>query len=310
LCCTAMSHMSRQLGCWALALLPHGVLSVRPEREWRMQNKQGRREAMSSSIDAEVTAAAQALPDGPAKEFLSLLRPCAPCSQFDRFGENNDGGYIMCVDGLDQTLEGAFSFGIKGIDGWGMAVSEMYSIPVHEYDCRNTNPPKACEGCDAHFHPTCVGNANLDAEADEKWTTFSDELTSLGLGKKDRSLLLKIDIEGAEVALLAGESVENLRKMRQVVMEIHLISAEEERVTKLLAAARKMRDAGFVVAHLHGNNCCGTAEFGEFSIPKFVEVTYVLEPSGGCSSDLPMHIPLDQPVLPKKEIDDPVLPSA
>jgi len=306
-----MSRLSFKLGCWALAFLPHGVLtarSVRRAREGKLQIKQGRQDATSSSIDAEVTAAAQALPDGPAKELLSLLRPCAPCSQFKRFGEDDDGGYVMCTDGLDETLEGAFSLGVNGFDGWGMAVSKMYNIPLHEYDCKNSKAPKACEGCDAHFHRMCVGSS-LDGAAKENWTTLSDELTSLGLGKTDRSLLLKMDIEGAEAALLAGESVANLRKMRQVVMELHGLSPAEEAVTTHLAVARKMRDAGFVVAHLHGNNCCGTAKFGEFSIPILVEVTYVLEPSGGCSPDLPLHIPLDKPnLIKRKEIDDPVLP--
>merc|ERR1719203_1374088 len=101
------------------------------------------------------------------------------------------------------------------------------------------------------------------------WTTLSEELMAFGLGAADRSLLLKIDIEQGEIGMLTEEPVENLLKARQVVLEMHKI--DESTVHGFLAVARKMRDAGFAVAHLHGNNCCPLTRFGEFSVPSFLE---------------------------------------
>merc|ERR1719210_1408156 len=58
----------------------------------------------------EAHAVAAALPPGSQKDFLNALRPCVSCEQPERIGEHNDGGYVMCVEDLDDTLAGALSF--------------------------------------------------------------------------------------------------------------------------------------------------------------------------------------------------------
>merc|ERR1712050_185869 len=71
------------------------------------------------------------------------------------------------------------------------------------------------------------------------------------------------------------------------------------------------KDAGFVISHVHGNNCCGVVHVGEFAVPSTLEMTYVMAPAGGCASDLPIRIPLDKPNIDwRDEIEDPVLPAA
>src|SRR5262245_7629246 len=40
-----------------------------------------------------------------------------------RFGEANDGGYLMCANLLDSVGSG-YSYGISGYDGWGCDVSQ------------------------------------------------------------------------------------------------------------------------------------------------------------------------------------------
>merc|ERR1711972_747056 len=118
-----------------------------------------------------------------------------------------------------------------------------------------------------------------------------------------------MDIEGSEVELLREEPIENLKKVRQLAMELHGISVED--IDKFLAVARKMKDAGFVISHVHGNNCCGVVHVGEFAVPSTLEMTYVMAPAGGCASDLPIRIPLDKPNIDwRDEIEDPVLPAA
>jgi len=265
------------------------------------------RRKQTTDIGALVGQAAEELENGPSKEFLNLIRPCAPCSKFERIGEGKDGGYIMCTDDLNETLEGAFSFGIYGFDGWGMEASRRYKIPVHEYDCYNQRQPRRTEGADSHFHAQCIGPESWVQEENDTWTTFSREMTKHGVGKADRSILLKMDIEGAEVDMLVDEPIENLKKVRQLAMELH--NVDIYKVDKFLNVARRLRDAGFAVAHLHGNNCCPSIKFGEFSIPSYMEMTWVLAPSEGCVSGLPMRLPLDKKVLPDRpEVADPVLP--
>merc|ERR1719199_2442338 len=127
---------------------------------------------------------------------------------------------------------------------------------------------------------------------------------------KDRSLLLKIDVESAEWKVFAEEPVENLRKFREIVVEYHWISQEENH-DLYLAAVKKIEAAGFAVTHLHGNNYGGGLQyFGEYSIPNVLEVTYIQKPAQGCAANIPYRLPLDEPNnAGAEELDDAELPT-
>jgi len=129
---------------------------------------------------------------------------------------------------------------------------------------------------------------------------------------KERSLLLKIDVESAEWKVFAEEPVENLKKFREIVVEYHWINNAEDH--KLYAkAVKKVEEAGFSVAHMHGNNWGRDREqlheFGEFKIPDVIEVTYTQTPAKGCSANIPYHNKLDMPnTVERPEMADAVLP--
>jgi len=275
---------------------------------------------------------------GDTVEFLRALRLCAPCKKYQRFGEDNDGGYVMCADGLDKGLVGAYSFGINGFDGWGMAIAERFHIPLNEYDCTSLKKPVACKGCERHFHPQCILHNGGDAEeaaeslrgvsdqrasdnegnADDaskmtgaSFKTFTQILKESGNANvQDRSLLLKIDVESAEWKVFAEEPVETLKKFREIVVEYHWIN-DEENHHLYAQAVKKVQQAGFSVAHMHGNNWGrGMGEFGEFSIPDVIEVTYIQTPAEGCAANIPYHNKLDMPNTDKRpEMADAVLPT-
>jgi hypothetical protein len=212
------------------------------------------------------------------------------------------------MDGLDKGLVGAYSYGINGFDGWGMEVASRYHIPLNEYDCTNSKRPHVCKGCTVKFHNECILDANGDPQ--DKFKTLSQQLQESGNGKaKDRSLLLKIDVEAAEWDIFAEEPVENMRKFREIVVEYHWISKTENH-DLYAKAVKKIEDAGFAVAHLHGNNFGGgLQEFGEYEIPNVLEVTYIQKPTQGCAADLPYHLDLDEPNNANSpELDDAVLP--
>merc|ERR1719420_2716294 len=95
----------------------------------------------------------------------------------------------------------------------------------------------------------------------------------------DRSLMLKIDVESAEWKVFAEEPVENLKKFREIVVEYHWIH-EVNKHKLYLQAVKKIEQAGFSVAHMHGNNYGGGLQyFGEYHIPNVIEVTYVPTPA-------------------------------
>lgn len=242
---------------------------------------------------------------GPTADFLKMFNVCSRCDNFIRFGEARDGGYVLCADGLGEDLVGALSYGIHGKDGWGMDVASKYHIPVHEYDCYVTRVPSVCAGCNVSFHPECIRSA--ESAPQPNFATLSEHLSATGFADAaEGSLLLKMDIEGDEWPIFAGESMQTLQKFRQIAVEFHMVGAWGNH-QRFLLSLKALERAGFVVLHLHGNNCQGSQKFDEFQIPHTLEVTYVR--GKGCTYGPRGYTPLDAPNcgnLP--EIDYPILP--
>lgn len=249
------------------------------------------------------------------RRFLKLLKPCARCSKFARFGEHHDGGYIMCTDGLaDSGLEAAYSFGIDGRDGWGMDIASLYHIPLYEFDCiTKASPPHACAGCAVKFFPECI-RGKADSSVGGNYKTLEEHFSATGHGSApDSSLLLKIDVEGAEWDVFSQAETHDLRQIRQITMEVHNLCSETDK-ERYLRALEVMSDAGFSVAHIHGNNYNkNICSFGQYSVPAVLEVTLIRRSPGssGCDEGISMHVPLDEPnEAATPELLDAVLPAA
>jgi len=269
--------------------------------------------AQSSALDRTIQAYAEDLAPGDTREFLKTLRLCAPCQKYERLGEANDGGYVQCSDGLEKGLVGAYSYGINGFDGYGMALASKYNIPLHEYDCTNAQQPVVCAGCKVNFHYECILDNNGPPQYNFK--TLTQQLQESGnAGAKERSLMLKIDVEAAEWKIFAEEPVENMKKFREIVVEYHWINKEQNHHL-YLQAVKTIENAGFAVTHLHGNNFGGGLQsFGEYKIPNVLEVTYIQKPQAGCAANIPYALPMDTPnnhntPWATPELGDAVLPT-
>jgi len=297
-------------------------------------------QAESQLLDQRIQSYADSVAPGATHDFLKTLRICAPCQKYERFGEDNDGGYVMCADGLDKGLVAAYSYGINGFDGWGMAIASRFKIPLNEYDCTSSKRPKVCKGCKVNFHGECILNNNGDAAAEASmmhgvgdaraadgegeagttsvvsaasFKTLTQMLKESGnANAKERSLMLKIDVESAEWKVFAEEPVENFRKFREIVVEYHWINKVDKHPL-YLQAVNKIEQAGFAVAHMHGNNFGGPMQsFGKYSIPDVIEVTYIQKPAAGCAADIPYKNPLDMSNSPNPgwaEMPDAILPT-
>jgi hypothetical protein len=188
------------------------------------------------------------------QELFEELRPVtlSRC-QFERFGEPNDGGYLMCSNLLSEA-KSAYSYGISGYDGWGCDVSRKFGIPVHEYDCFDLRQPN-CGNAEAIFHGECVGG---ERKVDQG-RVFDTVTNQLGKnGDTDRRLVVKMDVEGSEWESLSSMSDAALQRIDQLVVEFHhydrpftplfFIMNEEP-----LPMVRRLKTV-FYVAHVHFNN--------------------------------------------------------
>jgi hypothetical protein len=240
------------------------------------------------------------------KELFKSFRICGQCQNFRRFGEEHDGGYLMCMDGLQDPsqIPAAYSLGVEHHDKWSEDVLTQLNVPVHQFDC--TVSSSDCQGC--KFYKKCIvssdGMHNVPGHESEGWT-FEQALSETGQGNtQDGSLLMKMDIESSEWAIFAQEKPEVIKKFGQLIVEFHNLG-NETRHGEYLQAVKNILAANLKVVHLHGNNYdqnLVTTEDGgsrpRLTIPNVVEVTFASVDSrpNGCSEDQEYN-ELDRPNL-------------
>jgi hypothetical protein len=184
-------------------------------------------------------------PDARVRDRLfALLRPVTITNcELERFGERNDGGYLLCGNLLGAVRSG-YSYGISGYDGWGCEVSRRLRVPVHEYDCFDTRKPD-CAGGNTIFHAECVGAATATIEG-RPFDTIARQI--LANGDAVKSLVLKIDVEGAEWESFLQTPPSVLDRIDQMAVEFH--GVQKASFVKVIAKLK----GTFHVAHLHINN--------------------------------------------------------
>lgn len=177
--------------------------------------------------------------------LLAELQPVALKNcEFKRFGETNDGGYVLCAN-LLGSVQSAYSYGISGYDQWGCDVSRRLSVPMHEYDCFDLRAP-ACPSGRAIFHPECVGPQQATIEGrlfDSPQHQFEKN------GDADKHLVMKMDVEMAEWDTLGQASDATLDRIDQIAIELHGVEEPE----RYLAVIKRLKQF-FYVASLHFNN--------------------------------------------------------
>jgi hypothetical protein len=161
-----------------------------------------------------------------------------------RFGERNDGGYLLCANLLLDAAAG-YSYGIAGYDQWGCDTSMKLGVRVHQYDCFDLERP-SCAAGDTVFHEECLAARTFVDEKRRHFDTLENQLARNGDAAS--RVVVKMDVEGAEwdAFLSAPDSV--LERIDQLVIELHGTADE-----RYLAAVRRLKRF-FHVAHLHFNN--------------------------------------------------------
>ena len=161
-----------------------------------------------------------------------------------RFGEERDGGYLMCGNLLGE-VEAGYSYGISGYDGWGCDISTQLNVRVHQYDCFDTRTT-ACPTGDLAFHAECVDGSTYVDDDHRRFDTLEKQFARNG--DSIRRLVVKMDVEGAEWDALAALPVEALARIDQLVVEFHRVDDE-----RFIGVMRRLKEH-FHVANLHFNN--------------------------------------------------------
>ena len=182
------------------------------------------------------------------EQLLHELRPVtlSNCT-LQRVGSANDGGYLMCANLLGDARS-AYSYGIGPTDDWGCEISGRLGVTVHQYDCFSP-PVSGCANGLSVFHDECIGPRTETIDG-KPFDTLVRQIARNGDAGK--MLVVKIDIEGAELASLNAAPTSVLNRIDQLAMEIH---GTDQRYLQLVRRLKRY----FHLVHLHYNNqACST----------------------------------------------------
>lgn len=196
--------------------------------------------------------------------FLSLLQPFKTNIPLIRVGSNHDGGYLIPDD-----LTGLGAIFSPGVAQSSDFEAFFLSRGLRCYLADNSVAGPPIQNENISFVKKHLGLWESDSEMTlEYWVRINIPETA--------DLLLQMDIEGSEWAVLAHTPDDILKQFRIVVVEFHDI----QKIFNVdgLASATKVFEKllrFFEVVHVHPNNGGGYIRFRGKNIPRVIEVTFI-----------------------------------
>lgn len=193
-------------------------------------------------------------------EHITLLKVYRYDSKL-RLGNENDGGYVI-ADNFG-SYDCYISAGVSHEDSFSrdfVPKFQMNKTNSYAFDGTINQYPKIGSN-DITFIRKNIGIQNNDIETNLDF-----------LFEKYNNIFLKMDIEGSEYEFLNTMPENNLKKLKQLVMEYHGINDNSFGCLhqNKIKCFTKMNQF-FYLVHLHGNNF----SYLQNKIPGTIEVTYV-----------------------------------
>lgn len=209
-----------------------------------------------------------------------------------RFGSNGDGGYVHLDD--FEGLDIAVSLGVENNIDWDRAVADR-GLTIHQFDYSVDSP--------APDDPRMIFSKTLIAPQSGPGAESLESIVQRLDRKQVRpNMILKMDIESAEWAVLEATSLESISRFSQITCELHYfeaISLLEWRQT-FFRGLRKIAKF-YAPIHVHANNYAPYSIIANVPLANVLEVTfanralYEFEP---CNEIFPG--PLDRPCDPTR----------
>lgn len=201
------------------------------------------------------------------KKELKIYKTCG--ENYQRFGNKNDGGYII-VNDLSKN-DFAISCGIGNGGAWAIDFSAEYDLSKR---CGGINMYELAE-IDA---PDDMKNASLfQAEIGENFG-LSEMLKHVEIHNE---FILKMDIEGAEWVFFKNAESSDINKFRQMIVEFHNIANminDDIKFNNMISIFRKINKTHRLVL-VHPNNHAKVFNIETFAIPNVVEVLFLRKDS-------------------------------
>lgn len=245
--------------------------------------------AASAFLRAGLTLGTQA-DEGAVRALIRRLHPVETGFPLIRIGNGGDGGYL-----LPDDLDGIAACFSPGVAQTALFEEEMVArgVPCMLADASVEAPP--ISGPLIRFEKKFLGVVN-----DERFTTLDAWVERNAPTEGD--LLLQMDIEGSEWAVLLNASDKTLQRFRVIVLELHDLDRLIDKVGfMLLGRALDRLLTEFHVVHIHPNNYDGVVRKKDLVIPRVIEATFLRKDRAavtGYASEFP-H-PLDRTNQPRR----------
>lgn len=176
-----------------------------------------------------------------------------------RLGRGFDGGYVICQIGqiLESNPSRVYDCFISG--GIGGDVS-------FEKDFLRKFPEMKCHAFDGTVNSPNKKNMFFTRKNIGPKET-ANETNLYNLINKHKDLFIKLDIEGGEYSWLSSISDDQLKRIKQLVIELH----DFPQRWSVLSRLSKI----YWLAHLHGNNYSGVRRINNVIVPNTIECTYI-----------------------------------
>ncbi len=197
--------------------------------------------------------------------LISILKPLKTDKKLIRVGGERDGGYLI-PDDL-KGIRACFSPGVGNLSDFELECAEN-GMEVFMADASVNGP--AVKDRRFHFAKKYLGNKTRGEFITlKKWIKDSKMVNS-------DDLLLQMDIEGHEFAVLNSTSEKVLKQFRIIVTEFHGLDLLSDPIYyhKAKKSFKKLLKNHFCV-HIHPNNCCGIRTVKGIEVPAVVEFTFI-----------------------------------
>lgn len=196
--------------------------------------------------------------------FFSKIRPVVTQAELIRIGGEGDGGYLVPND-LDD-IAACFSPGVDKVANFELDLASM-NIRSFLADFSVDGPPVRSDLI--KFDKIYLG-----ASDHYPYTTLESWIQSKNVG--DGDLILQMDIEGGEYAVLARTDSFTLRKFRIMVIEFHRLDeiGLNSMAILLNSCFAKILD-DFEIVHIHPNNWYKPTRVLGYLVPPFIEITFM-----------------------------------
>ena len=199
------------------------------------------------------------------KRLIDTLKPSGTTLDLIRVGGENDGSYVIPREFLKESTY-LISGGIELNNKFEVEVANL-GVQGIQIDNSINRPPEEHPKLD--FIRSTIGNQ--DSETTITLTRLIEN------APKDREILLKLDIEGAEISALNNVSDREFNRVVCLVLELHNLSnlKNEKFQKELLEFLDKVNRFSFISVFCQANNGCLAYNIGGTLLPDNIEISFI-----------------------------------